>query len=247
MKLFIKITIIGLLISATQSFLFSQKFYIIPSQNINLLEMTGTDEIFMSEIKEFQISEFVTLAEYKAFLTSIKKDSSETYYLKMLPDSAIALTTEIYTAYLSKKKYEKYPVLGVKWDSAIEFCKWKSNKNVNSSEFYYSLPNASEWLAAYTYLSKNGKENDFNKKYSDMTLSSYDESAYFYYKSKDQTLNRFNYSYNHHPDDPPSLKRKRIAGSSYVFEMNTFFNNTFYIYSYEGYRYVSFRIVKHKK
>jgi hypothetical protein len=247
MKLFIKITLIGLLISATQSFLFSQKFYKIPAQNINLLEMTGTDEIFMADIDEFQISEFITLAEYKAFLFSIKKDSSETYYLKMLPDSAIALTPEIYTEYLSKKKYEKYPVLGVKWDSAIEFCKWKSIENVNPSKFYYSLPNTSEWLAAYTYLSKNGKENDFNKKYSDMTLSSFDESAYFYNNSKDRTLNRFNYSYYHHPDDPPAKKRKRIAGSSYVYEMNTFLLNTFYIYSYEGYRYVSFRIVKHKK
>lgn len=229
-----------------QNIVFSQKFYNIPEQYLDLTEMTGTDKTFKAKVNKFKISEFITLGEYKDFLSSIKKDSSETYYLNMLPDSVIALTPAIYTEYLNNKEYEKYPVLGVKWDSAIEFCKWKSRIHGKSSKFYYSLPTGTEWLAAYSFLKKNNKKHDFNKKYSDMTLSSYDESAYFINHSMTQTIDRFDYQYYHKQSDSPALKRKRIVGSSYLYDMNIFLNNSFYIYSYEGYRHVSFRIVKHR-
>jgi len=221
-----------------------QDFYKIPEQILNLNEMTGRDFVFIDTIMAFEISEFVTLGEYKEFLNSIKTDSTEIYYQKMLPDSAIAINAEMYSDYLNHKKYEKYPVLGIKWESAIEFCKWKTKVCNSEANIYYKLPTCSEWFAAYSYLEKNSKNHDFDKKYSDMTLVAYDEAGFFYNANSYFTLD---FQYNHKPDDPPAVKRKRIVGSSYAFDMNNFLNSYFYIYSYEGYRYVSFRVVKHKK
>jgi hypothetical protein len=228
-----------------QKFVDGQEFYKIPDQIINFYEMTEVDYEYMDTIPAFEISHFITLKEYKEFLVDVKKDSSEYYYLHMLPDSSIAKSPEIYNEYITEKKYEKYPVLGVTWEGALNYCWWKSRKDNDQGvlEFSYSLPLAREWMAAYSYLTENSIKNDFNNKYADLLFSSYLEPAFPYiYKNKFRC--EMDYIHFANQDSHLASKRKMIIGSSYVYEMCKFFTNYNNLHSYEGSAYVSFRIVK---
>lgn len=64
-------------------------FYDIPTTSIDLYKSINIDDTsFFRSVNAFQISEFITLIEYKAFLSDTKKDSSILYYETLLSDKS---------------------------------------------------------------------------------------------------------------------------------------------------------------
>jgi len=223
------------------------KLISIPTQTLNLYKIIGVNWLSaIQTIDSFEISSFVTYEEYKEYLSSIKKDSSEQFYLSQFPDTTIA-PKEVYQKYISSTDYDDYPVLGISWDNAMNYCKWKTLRDnpKDSINFIYRLPKCSEWLAAHSYLEENHKPNDFNKNYSDWLLSSKFEN--YLYDAKNY---KFVYDnvYLHKKDDPLTMKRKFAIGDSYVCQqehLEGYYG--FNYYSTQGYRHISFRYVKTEK
>lgn len=227
----------------------AQKMEIIPEQHLNLFELVGdTAQTGIDTTKEFEISGFITFGEYKTYLNAIKQDSSADFYLSQFPDSNITIDDKIYSTYITDKSYDKYPVLGISWDNAMNFCKWKTLKanKKDTIEFIYRLPTLSEWLTAYHYFKVNNKKHDFNEKYSDWLLDAFEESFSGWFKPS--TFKKcYDYEYYHKKSDPLVKKRKSIIGSSYLYENNHVFSNRNWgRLAYEGYRNIAFRIVKVK-
>ncbi|MEQ1734400.1 MAG: SUMF1/EgtB/PvdO family nonheme iron enzyme, partial [Bacteroidia bacterium] len=154
-------------------------FFNIPAQTINLYKIIGVNTTAKEHtVKSFNISELISYKEYKTFLNDTKNDSSIEYYQTLLPDSNIG-SIEIRNKYIKGNAYDNLPVLGISWDNAMNFCRWKTLKeNKDSIQFIYRLPIYSEWLAAYFYLSQNKIKNDFNQNYSDWLINSKSEVCY---------------------------------------------------------------------
>jgi hypothetical protein len=246
MNLSLKI-LLSLSIALTLSSYISKQdnnLYSIPSQSKNFHSLYG-DTTYKKEqtVEAFKISEQVTFKEYKEYLAAIKKDSSEKYYLSQLPDTNIAIDKDVYNTYITSKEYDNYPVLGISWDNAMNYCKWKTIKDNGSDsiDFIYRLPRRLEWLAAYHYLKVNNKKHDFNQNYSDWLLNAYEETWSSFTKEAD-----VDYTYDALVDDHPVLKRKRVLGNSYLYTKEKPLNLIWYGYEYEGYRQIAFRYVKVK-
>jgi len=223
----------------------SNNLYDIPLQTIYLFKVLGIEPKDKDQtVKEFQISKFVTYLEYKEYLNAIKLDSTEIYFQTQLPDSNIGIPN-IRSKYITSVEYDKYPVLGISWDNAMNFCKWKTLKeNKDSIEFIYRLPTLYEWVAAYNYLLKYKIDNDFNINYSDWLLNSKDESVYFHKNDIDNSFFS-KYIYLHKISDHRALKRKFVIGNSYLYQIEKLFDYYFFnFYSDEGYRQISFRYIK---
>ncbi len=224
----------------------SARFYNIPTQTINQYELIGDNSKTTKQtINAFQISEFVTLKEYKNYLSSVKKDSSTEFYINQLPDSCIG-SVDVYNKYLNSSAFDNFPVVGISWDNAMNFCKWKTiNENKVNIQFIYRLPHCSEWLAAYSYLSKNKIKNDFNKNYSDWLINSKAESI-FEVGLESPLKFKYDWVYLHENKDQKVAKRKLVIGNSYLYQQENILRYKFNFYSYKGYRQISFRYVKEK-
>ncbi|HAN77350.1 MAG TPA: hypothetical protein DCQ31_06030 [Bacteroidales bacterium] len=218
--------------------LYSQQsdYYVIPTQTLNTYELLGLNSKtnYNQTIKTFEISKFITLKEYNEFLQYIKKRTTRKFYVSQLPDTSIISEKEI-KKYLRNKGFQDKPIVGISWESAMNFCKWKTQKENLTSDikFIYRLPNFSEWLFSQYFLKNSSLENDFNKNYSDWLINAKDDSYYFdiYYDALES--------------DPPALKRKVAIGNSFLFKQPTFgdyFN--FSYYSFNGYPQIGFRYVK---
>ena len=221
-------------------------FFHIPKQQVNLFKVLGAPhDDQMQTTPKRAISEFVTYKEYKRFLADVKPQLEGTEYDKLLPHKNMG-KHEIWQEYLSTKKFDKEPVIGVSWDAAMLYCKWRTQQDNegDSITFIYRLPTCSEWLAAQHFLSKGDRMHDFNQDFSDWTLSAKDESV-LEFRRPDHFS--FDYTYDHTPLDPPSMRRKVAIGHSYLFQRDTFLHyfSTSY-YAHEGYRQISFRLVKDK-
>jgi len=229
-----------------------QAFYSIPRQVFNPYEVIGYNKNdneytriervknFRMEIDSFEISSQVMFAAYKEYLDAIKKDSSYNFYLSQLPDSGIT-SKENYIKYIADKKYDDFPVLGISWEAAMNYCKWKTLTENDRKKlgYIYCLPQVSEWLAAYSYLEKNKIKNDFNRNFSDWTMNLYYEGSYFGYDSNF----KFDLVYLPKQKDKPRDKRMRVIGDSYLFQGEDLIQFRGF-YAFEGYRQVSFRMVK---
>lgn len=221
-------------------------FLEIPTQSLNLLQLVG--DTFPSEkqdVTAFEISKQVTFREYKQYLKAVQKDSSERYYRTQLPDSSIAKRAD-WEKYISDAIYDDYPVLGISWENAMNYCKWKTlkeNKGNKEILFIYRLPKCSEWLAAKHYLETNELESDFSKNYSDWLLGTKDESL-FDRGSGSARRWPYDYTYFHKADDPLVMKRKLVIGDSYRYQLENQADSFFSYYGNEGYRQVGFRMVK---
>ena len=92
----------------------------------------------------YWISSLVTNKEYSDYLNSIKSDSTIDIYKKAIPNNNL-LNQEIdwlnilLSEYRSNKQYEHYPVLGINWYQANNYCIWKTNL-VNLELQKVSLP-----------------------------------------------------------------------------------------------------------
>jgi len=220
-----------------------QKFTKVPTQYLELYKLLGYEnKNKIDTVEGFKISNFITYKEYKNYLNSIKSeksDSSKQYYQSQLPDTNITIDKEVYQEYITNNAYDKYPVLGISWEDAMNYCAWKTlqDNKKGKIEFVYRLPKESEWLAALNYFKLKNSNHDLDQKYSDWLLNAFDESVYNY-----RFNSKFDYSYFHKKEDPPVLKRKKVIGESYLYNI-LFFK---YGYSYIGYQQIAFRIVKTK-
>jgi formylglycine-generating enzyme required for sulfatase activity len=214
----------------------AQQMHSIPQQKFLFPNATEKQEEI--SVEAFEISDFISLGEYKEYLAEIKKDSSFEYYRSQLPDSSITIQEDVFVEYLQNPEYENYPVLGISWENAMNFCKWKSLKENNGEiKFIYRLPLYSEWQAAQKHLEKEAVAHDFNKLFSDYLLNSYYEQ---------RTWESLENIYFHKKNDHAYFKRKCVIGNSYRFNNQEEFNILPYSLANEGYRHIGFRIVKTK-
>jgi len=215
----------------------------IPARDIKAYQLLGDTGNMVFHINHFEISSFVTYKEYKVYLEAIRKDSSASFYQSQLPDTAMCQKAA-YTKYISGTEYDNYPVIGITWEAAMNYCRWMTLKEKNNGNTYiYRLPKCSEWIDAYDYLKNSSEVNDMNQIYSDWLLNTMDESF-------------FNFGYRHFEldyfwwakkTDPNVLKRKVVIGNSYLTSLHNFKDYLGYsYYSFHGYRQVGFRYVKCK-
>ena len=226
-------------------------FYKISSQTIYPLKLlqydsshsyTGTDTDSLSLwVQTFEISRQVTFREYKKFLTKIKADSTESYYKKHLPKFYDA-RTGILEHYIQSSEYDDKPVIGISYEAAESYCKWKTDLlSKNDTSYYYSLPKISEWLAALHYLDSAGLVHDFNNEYSNWTTGIYFEAVV------GPGGWTFDQIFQVKENDPPRMKRKRIIGHSFLRQYSSLYQSIFnFEYSFNGSRDISFRIIKAK-
>ena len=65
------------------------------------------------------------------YLHHIQRDSSETFYLSALPDTTVwekelACNTPYVSNYLRYQGFRYYPVVGVSWNQAMDYCRWRT-------------------------------------------------------------------------------------------------------------------------
>ena len=65
------------------------------------------------------------------YLFYIQKDSSEAFYLSALPDTTVwekelAYNTPYVSNYLRYPGFRYYPVVGVSWNQAVDYCRWRT-------------------------------------------------------------------------------------------------------------------------
>lgn len=88
-------------------------------------------------VSSFYMDEFeVSNIAYKEYLNWVQKTWASTYpqaYLNALPDTLVwrdelAYNEPFVETYLRHPAYDDYPVVGVSWDQATEFCKWRTDR-----------------------------------------------------------------------------------------------------------------------
>lgn len=189
-------------------------------------------------VPSFEATPFITLGQYKEFIES--RAANGACKDSLMPDRSIA-SAEAYKKYMSRKKYEKYPVLGVSWQNALEYCIWRTKmENTDSGiVFIYRLPYKSEWEQMALYADSTMKDFEINRHYAEWIMASFDESA-FEFACKLYNVYPIEYLYFAKKSDPPVLKRMCIYGRSFLSNHQI----NLYGYSDQGYRDVGFRLVK---
>jgi hypothetical protein len=193
------------------------------------------------KVKKFELFHSqVSLAEYKLFLNSVRKDSGELVYQSLLLDTNIG-PKDVREKYFNSGKYDDYPVVGISWESALNYCKWLTVKNnPDSLQIIYRLPNLYEYYSAYLYLQSAAIDNNLNSSYADWLMDAKDESI-----TEVQEDIGLSYYYFHSLIDPPVMKRKMVIGKSFLHsfnELEDYLKLSFY--GNVGYRHIGFRIVK---
>ena len=84
-------------------------------------------------IQSFYMDESeVANVHYLEYLDYVKRDSSEEFYTKALPDTTVWLDplsfNDSYTTmYLRHPGFRLFPVVGVSWEQASDYCIWRTN------------------------------------------------------------------------------------------------------------------------
>lgn len=163
-------TLILLLALLTMGFVFRKKTFI-PPGTVKIL-----DRIYFDEAE-------ITNNYWREYLSWIKLhygDTSNEYY-KNLPDTSVwkdanvIIDESYFNNYFSNSAYRNYPVVGITYQQAVDYCKWRTgvvreifkNQSPNKyfpQEFIYRLPTKQEWetVAQAGYSQKTLK--DFEKK-----------------------------------------------------------------------------------
>jgi formylglycine-generating enzyme required for sulfatase activity len=104
----------------------------------------------------------VSNSEWKKYMKDLEKEygKSSSEYQSAKPD--ITVWTQFSTDfefeannYFQNNKYSKYPVVGISWQQAVDFCKWR-NSAVKDKQKLFRLPSEQEWelAAGFAYSDK---------------------------------------------------------------------------------------------
>lgn len=112
------------------------------------------DNFFMDEVE-------VSNKNWREYLEILKRNYGEEseLYLQAIPDTEVWLKNGLLSqpyvdTYLYHPAYEDYPVVGISYEQAIKFCKWRTKavkKMIKENDFYcpknfmYRLPTQTEW------------------------------------------------------------------------------------------------------
>lgn len=121
--------------------------------------------------------------EYLNWQTKIYGKTSKEYK-KALPDTTVwdELNKAYTTHYYSHPAYNNYPVVGISYEQAVAYCKWRTDrvkqlfKPSDAKDFIYRLPTKAEWEkvanAGYSSINakKDGDKHKFNLKKSKADL-----------------------------------------------------------------------------
>ena len=227
---------------------------LIPIGNINaqyypvpevLLDKSMFDSTLKIEkLDAFSISELITVREFKAYLISVKKDSSKVFYKNQLPASK-SFDLKLFNRILKDENLQKAPIPGVSWIIARNYCLWLTNKSKEEgTNFKYDLP------FLYHLMSFQKTYDSLPQILETWTLNSYDESVFHLNPKSRMGLNRLglDYYYNALDEDPPSMKRKIIYGGSYHMNFKNHHKPSFRCFQYDyqdsSSKYIGFRVIR---
>jgi formylglycine-generating enzyme required for sulfatase activity len=158
----IKNAILILIVIANLSFSTQKKKKFIPPGVVQITETFFADECEISNL---------SWLEYE-FWTKEKYGYHSREHLKTLPDTLVwrnpeSLNEPYVTYYYRHKSYHNFPVVGISYEQALAFCKWRSDR---VKEYYYitykkelnleyRLPSEKEW----ELISNNGQNIFTNK------------------------------------------------------------------------------------
>ncbi len=223
----------------SQSFL-SQNFKVVEKSKLPIKEIYfGKESKTKTKYHEFEISDLITVGEYKVFLEAMYKDSGETVYNKYVPQPTLNEKSIIDT-FWSVSSFGAEPAIGITWESAKAYCNWIGKIQQNDNNYSYRLPNVYEWCIY------SNQSNQLNLKnysfYSEWTINAMDESLYEI-NPKQNPIN--SYEYEHSKDDPQVMKRKIVLGDNFMEKFEFPFNAAVRsYYADEGYRTIGFRVVR---
>ena len=128
----------------------------------------STDAFWMKETE-------VSVKEYNVYLESLRKNSSKEVYNSALPD----INKAPFKDYFSEKKYLNFPMVGITFTQANNFCKWKTeteNAKLKSDGKppvdSYRLPTEVEWIYASFGMESPDNVSKIIKDYLDETKKS---------------------------------------------------------------------------
>ena len=89
------------------------------------VERTVTVSTFYLDVTE------IANIHWLEYLSYVKRDSSETFYLNALPDTSVwhkdlAFNTPYIDNYLRYPGFRYYPVVGISWNQATDYCRWRT-------------------------------------------------------------------------------------------------------------------------
>jgi hypothetical protein len=133
---------------------FEKMDYILTKQQVYIKRILNNDTVSNHAASDpFWISSLLTNKEYQDYLNSIKKDSTSPIYhnglitedllIQTIPGLNINLDK-----YFSDSKYDNYPVLGITWNQANSYCKWKTTQ-VNIELSMANLPHEKSYRLPY--------------------------------------------------------------------------------------------------
>ncbi len=223
-------------------------YYKIPQQRFNNETINNSDIPWSNtytpkkrvvSISDMLISHLITLKEYKEFLKDQKSKLPDSVYKLLIPNSDY-FREGTFDKYMNETEFDLYPVPAVSWESAAEFCKWKTIKENegDSISFIYRLPTKNEWLAAKYFLKNVKYGHDFGIYFSDWLFTLYDNSPRYYHD--------LNPDYSNNDKDPNmfGIKRRLVLGKSFMAQFHGMNSNGIGRFSDFTEPYISFRCVK---
>jgi len=126
-------------------------------------DLKSINKNFVKVKSELYVSKFeVSNLDYRNFLTDIRNNNKLEIYLHCLPDTLVWKNKLKYTEpfvqfYFRNSSYDNYPVVGISYESAIEYCNWLTDKYNNDikkkyKKVLFKLLNKDEW----TFAANNG-------------------------------------------------------------------------------------------
>lgn len=141
----------------------------------------------------------ITNINWLEYLYYLNKDSSSLHYQQALPDTNVWLTsgdTIRWKHYLRYSGYRQYPVVGISYQQAVNYCRWRSAvvndrlKKENTGitfEYHFRLPSEKEWMEA-AYGNLNPTEFPFGYKNIHGENSLKIKEAKHYYRKVNTTI-----------------------------------------------------------